>query len=176
MSFTRWSGLVVSCAAAAGARADAAAEGPGQNGGARAVADVMLQPPLVAIDKVLRAWALEKSEDFGVVLVEILGTVPLHMHPDGNRRMFVAEGRVKMLGGTHEMDMLPGDYMYLPRDHHHKVWLAPGSPRALLILVDNPPTSASNVIWVDPAPEVRWNRDQAKTALKVGDRCESAPN
>lgn len=45
------------------------------------------------IENSLGAWAMEKSEDFGVVLVE-------------------------MLGGDHQMDMKPGDYMYLRRSHH----------------------------------------------------------
>jgi len=44
--------------------------------------------------------------------------------------MLLLEGRVKMQGGDHEMHMKPGDYMYLRRSHHHKVWLAPGSERA----------------------------------------------
>jgi mannose-6-phosphate isomerase-like protein (cupin superfamily) len=135
----------------------------------------MSQPPLVEIENSLRAWALEKSEDFGVVLIEVVGTIPLHMHPDGNRRMFLVEGRMKMLGGDQEMEMKPGDFMYLPRNHHHKVWLAPKTKRALFILVDNPPTSTSNVIWLDPAPQVKWNRDQVKTAITVDDRCEAAP-
>lgn len=85
---------------AVAARAGEDPAGPGHNTGVRAVADVMSQPPLVAIENSLRAWAVEKSEDFGVVLIEVLGQIPLHMHPDGNRRMFVVEGRVKMLGGT----------------------------------------------------------------------------
>jgi mannose-6-phosphate isomerase-like protein (cupin superfamily) len=165
--------LMLLLAASAGADGDAGDAGPG--GGVRAIAEVMSQPPLVAIENSLRAWAIEKSEDFGVVLVEVLGQVPLHMHPDGNRRMFLVEGRVRMQGGSHEMDMRPGDYMYLPRDHHHKVWLAPGTERALLILVDNPPTSARNVVWLDPTPEVRMNQKQAESALRFDDRCEAAP-
>jgi hypothetical protein len=60
----------------------------------------------------------------------VLGTIPLHMHPDGNRRMF--------------------------------------------LLVDNPPTSAKNIVWLDPAPEIKWNLDQAGSALRIGDRCEAA--
>ena len=157
------------------ARAGEDQAGPGGNTGMRAIDDVMSQPPLVAVENSLRAWAVERSEDFGVVLIEVLGQIPLHMHPDGNRRMFVVEGRVKMLGGTHEMDMRPGDYMYLPRNHHHKVWLAPDTGRALILLVDNPPTSTGNVTWLDATPEIQWNRDQAKSALKVEDRCEAAP-
>lgn len=78
---------------AVAARAGEDPAGPGHNTGVRAVADVMSQPPLVAIENSLRAWAVEKSEDFGVVLIEVLGQIPLHMHPDGNRRMFVVEGR-----------------------------------------------------------------------------------
>jgi mannose-6-phosphate isomerase-like protein (cupin superfamily) len=157
----------------AGAAAGEAREG-GHDDGVRALADVMSQQPLVEVENSLRAWAVEKSEDFGVVLVEVLGTIPLHMHPDGNRRMFLLEGRVRMKGGDHELDMVPGDYMYLRRSHHHKVWLSPESKRALLLLVDNPPTSAKNVVWLDPAPEMQMNPDQAKSALRIGDRCESS--
>jgi mannose-6-phosphate isomerase-like protein (cupin superfamily) len=161
--------LFATCAAAADAAPGVAAH----DAPVRSIAEVMAQPPLIAIDNSLRAWAVEKSEDFGVVLVEVLGQIPLHFHPDGNRRMFVLEGRVKMRGGDHEMDMQPGDYMYLPRSHRHEVWLAPGAQRALLLLVDNPPTSAANVVWLEAAPEIRWNRDQVKSALKIGDRYES---
>lgn len=136
----------------------------------RAIAEVMNEQPMVEIDRVLRAWSLERSENFGVVLIEVLGTIPLHMHPDGNRRMFLLEGRLRMLGGDHEMDMQPGDYMYLSRSHHHKVWLAPDSEHALLLLVDNPPTSARNIVWLETTPSIRWNPDQAKSALSIGER------
>ena len=148
---------------------------PGHNAAVRSLTEVMAQTPLVEVEGSFRGWAVERSEDFGVVLIEVLGTIPLHMHPDGNRRMFLIEGRMKMLGGEHEMDMKPGDFMYLPRNHHHKVWLAPKTKRALFMLVDNPPTSTSNVIWLDSTPQIKWNRDQVKTALAVGDRCEAAP-
>lgn len=157
----------------------AAAAGPGGPAGhhaaVRSLAEVMAQAPLVEVEGSFRGWAVERSEDFGVVLIEVLGTIPLHMHPDGNRRMFLIEGRMKMLGGEHEMDMKPGDFMYLPRDHHHKVWLAPQSKRALFMLVDNPPTSTSNVVWLEPTPQIKWNRAQAKTALSVSDRCQAPP-
>ena len=89
----------------------------------RALADVMSKPPFVEAKGIFRGWVVEKSADFGVVLIEVLGTIPMHMHPDGNRRMFLIEGEMKMLGGDHEMSMKPGDYMYLPRNHRHKVWL-----------------------------------------------------
>ena len=155
--------------------AGASPEGAGHAAAVRAAADVMSQEPLVEIENAARAWAVEKSADFGVVLIEVTGNIPLHMHPDGNRRMFVIEGGLRMLGGDHEVDMKPGDYMYLPRDHHHEVWLGPGAKRALFLLVDNPPTSIKNVIWLDPKPGMKVNPDQAGTALKVGDRCEAAP-
>jgi mannose-6-phosphate isomerase-like protein (cupin superfamily) len=172
------SGARVSCVLAALFTVTAVAAEPGATGhddGVRAIADAMAQPPLAAVENSLRAWAVEKSADFGVVLIEVLGTIPLHLHPDGNRRMFLLEGRVRMRGGDHEMDMQPGDYMYLGRNHHHKVWLAPGSERALLLLVDNPPTSAKNIVWLDPEPNMEMNPDQALSALRIGDRCERAP-
>ena len=146
---------------------------PGPHAGVRSLAEVMSKPPFLQSGDTFRAWILEKSDDFGVVLIETKGTIPLHMHPDGNRRMFLIEGGMRMKGGEHEMDMKPGDYMYLPRNHHHKVWLAPGSERAVFLLVDNPPTSTSNVIWLETAPELVRNPKQAKTALSVADRCES---
>jgi mannose-6-phosphate isomerase-like protein (cupin superfamily) len=149
--------------------------GGGHHSDIRALADVMSKPPFVEAKNSFRAWVVEKSADFGVVLIEVLGTIPLHMHPDGNRRMFLIEGEMKMLGGEHEMSMKPGDYMYLPRRHHHKVWLAPKSKRALFLLVDNPPTSVSNVVWIDPAPDLIKNPEQPATALSVDERCETGP-
>jgi mannose-6-phosphate isomerase-like protein (cupin superfamily) len=172
MTGTRRSVVLATLLSAAAAAAEPGE--PGHDDDVRAIADVMSQPPLAAVENSLRAWAVERSTDFGVVLIEVLGTIPLHLHPDGNRRMFLLEGRVRMRGGDHEMDMLPGDYMYLGRSHHHKVWLAPGSKRALLLLVDNPPTAAKNIIWLDPAPEMKMNPDQALSALRIGDRCERA--
>ena len=162
--------VLLSAAAAADSRDPVP---PGEHAAVRAIADVMREPALIEVDGVLRGWLLERSNDFGVVLIEVLGTIPLHMHPDGNRRMFVVDGLVRMRGGEHEREMKAGDYMYLPRDHHHKVWLAPGSARALLMLVDNPPTSTKNVVWLDPAPRIDWNPAQAASALVIGDRCES---
>ena len=156
-----------------GAAAESRPAEPGEHAAVRSLADVMSQPPFLQSGDVFRAWILEKSEDFGVVLIETKGTIPLHMHPDGNRRMFLIEGAMTMKGGEHEMDMKPGDYMYLPRNHHHKVWLAQGAKRALFLLVDNPPTSTSNVIWLESTPELARNPEQAKTAFSVADRCES---
>ena len=153
--------------------AEAAAHVPGEHAAVRAMADVMSQAPFVQSPGAFRAWVVEKSVDFGVVLIEVNGTIPLHMHPDGNRRMFLLEGAMKMLGGEHEVDMKPGDYMYLPRNHHHKVWLAPEAKRALFLLVDNPPTSTANVIWLDAAPALIRNPEQPKTALTIAHRCES---
>ena len=155
------------------ASAEQAAEGPGQHAAVRSLADVMAQAPYYEAKGAFRAWIVEKSQDFGVVLIEVLGTIPLHMHPDGNRRMFQLEGEMKMLGGEHELVMKPGDYMYLPRDHHHKVNLEPGQKRALFLLVDNPPTSTANVIWIEPAPALVKNADQLSTALTVADRAEA---
>jgi mannose-6-phosphate isomerase-like protein (cupin superfamily) len=147
--------------------------GGGPHADVRALADVMSKPPFVESKNALRGWVVEKSADFGVVLIEVLGTIPLHMHPDGNRRMFLIEGEMKMRGGDHEMSMKPGDYMYLPRRHHHKVWLAPNSKRALFLLVDNPPTSTKNTVWIEPAPELIWNPGQPASALTVDERCEA---
>jgi mannose-6-phosphate isomerase-like protein (cupin superfamily) len=172
---TRARGFLVLTALFAVAGSAAETREAGHDDAVRAIADVMSQLPLAAVENSLRAWAVERSADFGVVLIEVLGTIPLHLHPDGNRRMFLLEGRVRMRGGDHEMDMLPGDYMYLGRSHHHKVWLAPGTKRALLMLVDNPPTSAKNIVWLDPAPEMKMNPDQALSALRISDRCERAP-
>jgi mannose-6-phosphate isomerase-like protein (cupin superfamily) len=166
--------VLFALAAVVGASAAEPPAASGHYAATKALADLMAQPPLVEVENSFRGWAVERSEDFGVVLIEVLGTIPLHMHPDGNRRMFLVEGRMKMLGGDHEMEMKPGDFMYLPRNHHHKVWLAPNTERALFMLVDNPPTSTSNVIWLESAPQIKWNRDQAKTAVTVKDRCEPA--
>jgi mannose-6-phosphate isomerase-like protein (cupin superfamily) len=147
----------------------------GQHADVRALAEVMSKPAFVEAKNSFRGWVVEKSADFGVVLIEVLGTIPLHMHPDGNRRMFLIEGEMKMLGGDHEMSMKPGDYMYLPRNHRHKVWLAPNSKHALFLLVDNPPTSTSNVIWIDPVPELIKHPEQPASALSVEERCEAGP-
>lgn len=78
-----------------------------------------------------------------------------------------------MLGGEHEMQMKPGDFLYLPRNHHHKVWLAPKAKRALFVLIDNPPVSIANVVWIESAPKLTMNKDQVKEALVVTDRCEA---
>lgn len=147
----------------------------GAHAAVRSVAKVMSRPPLVEAENSYKGWILEKSEDFGVVLIEVVGTIPLHMHPDGNRRMFLIEGEMTMLGGDHEMQMKPGDYMYLPRDHHHKVWLAPKAKRALFVLIDNPPVSTANVVWIEPVPKLTLSKDQVKEALVVTDRCEAGP-
>ena len=171
------------CVVAAFANAAAAGSEPvrgryngnGHNADVRALADVMSKPPFVEAKNIFRGWVVEKSADFGVVLIEVLGTIPMHMHPDGNRRMFLIEGEMKMLGGDHEMSMKPGDYMYLPRNHRHKVWLGPKSKRALFLLVDNPPTSTSNVVWIEPAIDLIKRPEQSATALSVTERCEPGP-
>lgn len=155
--------------------AQAGTPAPGTGAAGRAVADVMAEPPFVESEGQFRGWILEKSQDFGVVLIEVLGTIPLHMHPDGNRRMFLIEGEMRMLGGEHDMEMKPGDYMYLPRNHRHKVWLAPKAKRALFVLVDNPPVNTSNVIWLEPTPALKKHPEQAKNALVVADRYEGRP-
>jgi mannose-6-phosphate isomerase-like protein (cupin superfamily) len=119
----------------------------------------------------LRAWVVEKSTDFGVVLFEVRSTVPLHLHPDGNRRMFVVEGELEMLGDTETMHMKAGDYMYLPRNHHHKVRLAPGSERALFVTVDNPPVSSRSVVWIEPAPRITYDQSQLERAVATSVGC-----
>src|SRR5262245_61023442 len=91
---------------------DATAAAPTEDVAMRQAAQVMSTPPFVEVEGDLRAWVLEKGPDFGVVLFEVKGTVPLHVHPDGNRRMFVVQGELEMLGGEHTMHMKPGDYMY----------------------------------------------------------------
>ena len=149
--------------------------GNGHHADVRALADVMSKQPFVEAKGIFRGWVVEKSADFGVVLIEVLGTIPMHMHPDGNRRMFLIEGEMKMLGGDHEMSMKPGDYMYLPRNHRHKVWLAPTSKHALFLLVDNPPTSVSNVVWIEPVIDMIKHPEQPATALSVAERCEAGP-
>ena len=135
----------------------------------RHAAELMSTPPYVEFEGG-RAWVVEKSKDFGVVLYEIRGPVPLHLHPDGNRRMLVVEGELEMLGGTHTMHMKPGDYMYLPRDHHHKVRLAAGS-RALFVTVDNPPVASRNVVWIEPAPPLKYDQSQLERASITSARC-----
>jgi mannose-6-phosphate isomerase-like protein (cupin superfamily) len=146
----------------------------GAHAAVRSVAEVMSRPPLVEAENSYKGWVLEKSEDFGVVLIEVVGTIPLHMHPDGNRRMFLIEGEMRMLGGEHEMRMKPGDFMYLPRNHHHKVWLAPNVKRALFVLIDNPPVSIANVVWIEPVPntttrvQISGSTDQACNWLISG--------
>ena len=123
----------------------------GAHADVRALADVMSKPAFVEAKNAFRGWAVEESANFAVVLIELLGTRPLHVHPDGNHRLFLIEGEMKMLGGEHEVSMKPGDYAYLPRNHRHKVWLAPQSRRALFLLLYNPPTNTGNVVWVEPA-------------------------
>lgn len=167
--------LLIASIVAGSAIAQTGLSSPGHNAAARSLADVMKERPFVDAEKSYRGWIIEKSADFGVTLLEVVGTIPLHMHPDGNRRMFLLEGEMKMLGGEHEMDMKPGDYMYLPRDHHHKVWLSPNSKRALFLLVDNPPVSTGNVVWLEPKPKLTMNPDQARSALSVEHRCVAGP-
>jgi mannose-6-phosphate isomerase-like protein (cupin superfamily) len=159
--------VLVLCVQDLAAGASAAEDGVAM----RHAAEVMSTPPYVDVAGNLRAWVVEKSTDFGVVLFEVRSTVPLHLHPDGNRRIFVVEGELEMLGGTETMHMKAGDYMYLPRNHHHKVRLAPGSERALFVTVDNPPVSSRSVVWVEPAPRITYDQSQLERAVATSAGC-----
>src|SRR5689334_10311165 len=65
--------------------------------------ELMKQKPNVEWAKGARIWAVEKTPEVGSLLVEVVGTVPMHFHPDGHHRMYMIEGEMKMWIGTKEM-------------------------------------------------------------------------
>ena len=99
-----------------------------------------------------RTWVVEKTPEVGALLIEVVGTLPLHYHPDGAHRLYLIEGELKVRVGTRELTMRPGDYLSIPRNVRHKIQLATGQTRALLGTVDTPPVDPQKTVWLEAAP------------------------
>ena len=101
---------------------------------------------------VARYWAVERGEDVSSLLVEVSGTIPMHLHPDGVHRMYVLEGQLRCTIGKETMVMEPGDYMMIPRSVRHRLERA-GEGKTYFVTVDTPPIDPKNNIWLEPAPK-----------------------
>jgi quercetin dioxygenase-like cupin family protein len=84
-------------------------------------------------------------------LWEINGSVPLHFTPNSERRVFVLEGSLRMLVGTQEHALEPGDFLIIPRAVRTRVDLAGKSKRAELIVFETPAVETSKTVWLTPS-------------------------
>lgn len=113
--------------------------------------EVMRGEPVADLG-VARYWAVEKGKDVTSLLVEVGGTVPMHLHPDGVHRMYVLEGKLRCTIGKETMVMEPGDYMMIPRSVRHRLERV-GEGKTVFVTVDSPPIDPRNNVWLEPAPK-----------------------
>lgn len=114
------------------------------------IKDVMQRKPDLEKANVLRVWVVEKEEGVrSVLLIELIGTQPWHIHPDGAHSIFMLEGSLQWEVGAEKAVMSPGDYIRIPTAVRHRVSLASGHSRALYGAVDSPPIDPQKLIWLD---------------------------
>lgn len=114
--------------------------------------EVTKKPPTLELKGVARIWVLEKAAELGARLIQLRGTLPLHVHPDSTERVFVIEGELSVTLDGAEVRAKPGDYFQIPPGVRHRVALAPGTRLALVGSTDVPLADATKTIWVEPAP------------------------
>jgi quercetin dioxygenase-like cupin family protein len=115
-------------------------------------AEVMKKKPARDWPGAMRTWEIHNSPGASTRLHEIVGTVPMHAHPDSHERLFLMEGEATLLLGTRTVVLKPGDYIDVPPNVPHKVWVASGK-RALLAAIAIPPADPKQVQWIEPAPK-----------------------
>jgi quercetin dioxygenase-like cupin family protein len=105
--------------------------------------EVMRNPPSADLGAA-KAWIVEKGEGVQSMLVQIDGTIPMHLHPDGVHRMYVIEGKITVTMNEESKDMEPGDYVMIPKGVPHKI-----SGKGLYGTVDMPPVDAKKIEWLE---------------------------
>jgi quercetin dioxygenase-like cupin family protein len=113
----------------------------------------MRKKPDLDWPKAARFWIVERTSEVSALLVEVVGTVPMHLHSDGGHRMYMIEGEMQVLVGKKQVVMSPGDYLSIPRGVRHKFQVPPGQKKALFATVD-PPLDPKKTVWLEPAPAV----------------------
>ncbi|MBI3549433.1 MAG: cupin domain-containing protein [Elusimicrobia bacterium] len=84
----------------------------------------------------VRVWTLRNNGVGRTNLVEMLGCLPLHRHPDADHSLLVLQGRVEVKAGGVKTVLSEGDYITIPPNVPHGYRVI--GDRALLISADAP--------------------------------------
>lgn len=114
--------------------------------------EVTKRPPTVELKDIGRVWSVERSAEVGARLIELVGPIPLHFHPDSTERVFVIEGELEAVVGERRERLKPGDYIQMGKRIRHRVAPAPGYRKVLIGTVDLPPADPARTVWLEPQP------------------------
>jgi quercetin dioxygenase-like cupin family protein len=112
--------------------------------------EITSRPPTAAFEG-SRFWMVERSTDFSVGLGEISGSMPLHFHTDGEHRVTVVEGQMRLQLGHEERILNPGDYAVVPVGVPHKIGKG-GTESTWFVTFDTPPMDLTNFHWLEAPP------------------------
>ena len=98
----------------------------------------------------MQAWDIEKG-DVGAKYVRLQGTLPLHTHPDGDHRIYMLFGRMKLWLGDEEKELAAGDYAMIPKDIPHRA-MSLGDAPAIFATVDIPSIDPKKIVWLEKSP------------------------
>lgn len=84
----------------------------------------------------VRVWTIKKDDVIRVNLVEMLGELKLHKHPDAAHSLMVLEGSVRVQVDQEFHVINKGDFISIPAGVPHKYWALTKS--AMLVSMDAP--------------------------------------
>jgi quercetin dioxygenase-like cupin family protein len=87
----------------------------------------------------MRLWPLHSTPESRMNYVEVAGRSSLHLHPDGDHKLYVLEGNVVVFAGTNRIPASVGDLIIIPKGVRHCYDVPAKGERALLLTFDAPP-------------------------------------
>jgi mannose-6-phosphate isomerase-like protein (cupin superfamily) len=115
--------------------------------------ELLKQPPQFDYPGIMRGWLMHQGAGATTRLLEINGTINLHYHPATEHRVLMLSGKIRVRVGEEEHLMQPGDFLFVPRQVPHKMWLAEGEKQARCVLVDEPAFDPKATVWIEAAPD-----------------------
>lgn len=84
----------------------------------------------------VRIWKIRQSQTIRINLVEMMGELPLHRHPDADHSLMVLEGQVRVQIANRIVVIGKGDFISVPANVSHKYWSL--TAKSILVSMDAP--------------------------------------